>query len=103
MQLVVNNALFGAVGYEQRGAAAVAADNVFHPLTYGDIDIDAIEDPVMRAAAREQVASFGQCPRRLFRSPHPQRFMSMLPRSLFDTPHLLKVIFLTFLLSMNAR
>lgn len=31
---------------EQRGEAAIEADNLFHPLTYGDIDVDAIEDPV---------------------------------------------------------
>jgi hypothetical protein len=36
------------------------ADNLFHPLTYGDIDVDAIEDPLLRAAARQQILDFGQ-------------------------------------------
>jgi hypothetical protein len=40
-------------GYKQTGLAAVDADNVFYYLTYEDaVDIDAIEDPIMRRAVR---------------------------------------------------
>ena len=34
-------------GYKQRGSAAVNADNVFRHTSYaGDVDLDAITDPV---------------------------------------------------------
>jgi hypothetical protein len=50
-------------GCKQRGAAAVEAQNVFYHLTYeGAVDIEAIADPVMKAAAIEQIRSFGQTP-----------------------------------------
>ena len=50
-------------GCRQRGAAAVEAQNVFYHLTYeGAVDIEAIADPVMKAAAVEQIRSFGQTP-----------------------------------------
>jgi hypothetical protein len=50
-------------GCRQRGAAAVEAQNVFYHLTYeGAVDIEAIADPVMKAAAIEQIRSFGQTP-----------------------------------------
>ncbi|XP_029978874.1 protein FAN [Sphaeramia orbicularis] len=61
-------------GYKQRGAEAVAAHNVFHPLTYeGSIDCDSIEDPDQRIAMLTQILEFGQTPTQLFTSPHPQR------------------------------
>ncbi len=41
--------------YKQRGARAVEANNVFHHLTYGDVDVAAIEDPQERAALEAQV------------------------------------------------
>lgn len=62
-------------GYKQKGAAAEAADNVFHHLTYEGAarDIDAIADPRERAALEAQVNEFGQCPAQLFTEPHPPR------------------------------
>lgn len=61
-------------GCKQRGAAAEAAHNVFYFLTYeGAVDIDAIADPVERAAVEAQIALFGQCPSQLFTVPHPPR------------------------------
>ena len=61
-------------GIAQRGEAAVARDNVFHPLTYeGAVDLDTITDPAQRAATLQQIDEFGQTPRQLFRSAHPQR------------------------------
>ncbi len=41
--------------YKQRGAPAVEADNVFHHLTYGDVDVAAIADVRERAALEAQV------------------------------------------------
>lgn len=40
-------------GYKQTGPASVLAHNVFHYLSYEDaVDIDAIEDPIDREAAK---------------------------------------------------
>uniref|UniRef100_A0A3B4GXQ4 Neutral sphingomyelinase activation associated factor n=1 Tax=Pundamilia nyererei TaxID=303518 RepID=A0A3B4GXQ4_9CICH len=59
-------------GFKQRGSEAVAAHN-FHPLTYeGGIDCD-IEDTDQRIAMLTQILEFGQTPKQLFTSPHPQR------------------------------
>ncbi|XP_035475157.1 protein FAN [Scophthalmus maximus] len=61
-------------GFKQRGSEAVAAHNVFHPLTYeGGIDCDSIEDPDERIAMLTQILEFGQTPTQLFCTPHPQR------------------------------
>ena len=61
-------------GYKQRGPAAEAAHNLFYFLTYeGAVDVDAITDPMERAAVEAQIALFGQCPGQLFTVPHPQR------------------------------
>ncbi|KAM4533381.1 protein FAN [Odontesthes bonariensis] len=61
-------------GFKQRGSEAVAAHNVFHPLTYeGSIDCDSIEDTDQRIAMLTQILEFGQTPKQLFTSPHPQR------------------------------
>uniref|UniRef100_A0A8D0A5N5 Neutral sphingomyelinase activation associated factor n=1 Tax=Sander lucioperca TaxID=283035 RepID=A0A8D0A5N5_SANLU len=61
-------------GFKQRGSEAVAAHNVFHPLTYeGGIDCDSIEDPDQRIAMLTQILEFGQTPKQLFTIPHPQR------------------------------
>ncbi|CAG5895757.1 protein FAN [Menidia menidia] len=61
-------------GFKQKGSEAVAAHNVFHPLTYeGGIDCDSIEDTDQRIAMLTQILEFGQTPKQLFTSPHPQR------------------------------
>uniref|UniRef100_A0A6Q2WU99 Neutral sphingomyelinase (N-SMase) activation associated factor n=1 Tax=Esox lucius TaxID=8010 RepID=A0A6Q2WU99_ESOLU len=61
-------------GFKQRGSEAVAAQNVFHPLTYeGGIDCDSIEDPDQKIAMLTQILEFGQTPTQLFTTPHPQR------------------------------
>eukprot|EP00164_Ancoracysta_twista_P003908 GFYU01005239.1.p1 GENE.GFYU01005239.1~~GFYU01005239.1.p1 ORF type:complete len:1869 (-),score=444.28 GFYU01005239.1:22-4860(-) len=61
-------------GYKQRGEEAVTANNVFYHLTYeGAVDLDKIEDPMMRAATEAQIDSFGQTPSQLLTKPHPKR------------------------------
>uniref|UniRef100_A0A8C9VWS6 Neutral sphingomyelinase activation associated factor n=1 Tax=Scleropages formosus TaxID=113540 RepID=A0A8C9VWS6_SCLFO len=61
-------------GYKQRGSEAIAAHNVFHPVTYeGSIDCDSIEDPDQKIAVLTQILEFGQTPKQLFTTPHPQR------------------------------
>ncbi|GCC18509.1 hypothetical protein chiPu_0017964 [Chiloscyllium punctatum] len=50
--------------------------SVFHPLTYeGGVDWDSIEDPNQKIAMLTQILEFGQTPKQLFTSPHPQRIM----------------------------
>jgi hypothetical protein len=61
-------------GYKQRGEAALAADNLFHHLTYeGAVDLEKIDEPIQRAGLEAQINEFGQAPRQLFTSPHPVR------------------------------
>jgi len=61
-------------GFKQRGQAAIDSLNVFIHLTYeGEIDVDAITDPIMRTATISQINNFGQTPSRVFRKPHPQK------------------------------
>uniref|UniRef100_A0A3B4A0Z8 Uncharacterized protein n=1 Tax=Periophthalmus magnuspinnatus TaxID=409849 RepID=A0A3B4A0Z8_9GOBI len=56
-------------GFKQRGSEAVAAQNVFHPLTYeGGVDCDSIDDPDQRIAMLTQILEFGQTPTQLFGS-----------------------------------
>uniref|UniRef100_A0A1A8LKW8 Neutral sphingomyelinase (N-SMase) activation associated factor n=4 Tax=Nothobranchius TaxID=28779 RepID=A0A1A8LKW8_9TELE len=63
-------------GFKQRGSEAVAAQNVFHPLTYeGGVDCDSIKDTDQRIAMLTQILEFGQTPKQLFTSPHPQRII----------------------------
>ena len=70
-------------GYKQRGKEAVAANNVFFYMTYeGAVDIDKISDPVLRHAAQDQIAYFGQTPSQLLTFPHVKR------RPLADVLHL---------------
>uniref|UniRef100_A0A3Q3E518 Neutral sphingomyelinase activation associated factor n=1 Tax=Hippocampus comes TaxID=109280 RepID=A0A3Q3E518_HIPCM len=65
-------------GFKQRGSEAVGAHN-FHPLTYeGGIDCD-LEDPDQRVAMLTQILEFGQTPRQLFTTPHPQRIVARSP------------------------
>lgn len=63
--------VFGAL---QCGEGARKAYNIFHPLTYeGAVDVDSIEDNVVRHATIAQISSYGQTPRQLFRRPHPEK------------------------------
>ena len=69
-------------GYKQQGKEAEAAMNVFIHLTYaGEVDIDAISDPVYRNAVISQINNFGQTPNRLFTKPHPKRIVPDVMRS----------------------
>lgn len=62
-------------GYKQRGMASLAADNLFHFLSYeGTVDLEKIDDPIQRAGLEVQIHEFGQVPQQLFQEPHPTRF-----------------------------
>ena len=60
-------------GSKQEGKAAVKAINVFHPATYFGVDVNEIGDVVNRAALKTAIATYGQTPKKLFESNHPQR------------------------------
>lgn len=63
-------------GCKQKGSRAVTACNVFHPLTYeGGVDLNSIMDPNEKVALLTQILEFGQTPKQLFTTPHPQRIM----------------------------
>ncbi|XP_071847278.1 neurobeachin-like isoform X4 [Apostichopus japonicus] len=65
-------------GYKQKGPEAVRATNVFYYLTYeGAVDLETIDDPVMREAVEAQVRNFGQTPCQLLTDPHPPRSSAM--------------------------
>ncbi|KAL4252230.1 hypothetical protein ABKN59_005526 [Abortiporus biennis] len=60
-------------GYKQRDPDSL---NVFHPLSYeGSIDLDSITDELEMEATVGIIHNFGQTPRKLFTSPHPDRMM----------------------------
>ncbi|XP_023573448.1 protein FAN isoform X2 [Octodon degus] len=64
-------------GYKQKGEDAIGAHNVFHPLTYeGGVDLNSIEDPDEKVAMLTQILEFGQTPKQLFVTPHPQKITS---------------------------
>ncbi|RNF19576.1 putative neurobeachin/beige protein [Trypanosoma conorhini] len=67
-------------GYKQRGKEAVAAVNVFHPLTYeGSIDLSTIKDPVLLSSHETQIDCYGQVPLQLFTQQHKPRGKSTEP------------------------
>uniref|UniRef100_A0A8C6YD95 Neutral sphingomyelinase activation associated factor n=1 Tax=Naja naja TaxID=35670 RepID=A0A8C6YD95_NAJNA len=66
-------------GYKQKGNEAIAAQNVFHPLTYeGGVDLNSIMDTNERVALLTQILEFGQTPKQLFTIPHPRRIIPKL-------------------------
>lgn len=75
-------------GVKQTGPAALEALNVFMHITYeGTVDIDQIEDPVMRNATLAQIENFGQTPSKIFTNPHPARKVpSLFPSTPVASP-----------------
>ncbi|XP_019085122.1 PREDICTED: BEACH domain-containing protein A2-like [Camelina sativa] len=61
-------------GHKQRGKAAEKAVNVFYHYTYeGNVDVDAVTDPTLKASILAQINHFGQTPKQLFQKPHVKR------------------------------
>lgn len=61
-------------GYQQRGKAALDAQNLFYHLTYhGVVEMEKLTDPLLRDAVELQIAHFGQCPKQVFMEPHVPR------------------------------
>ncbi|XP_056022508.1 lysosomal-trafficking regulator-like isoform X3 [Ostrea edulis] len=82
-------------GFKQQGEEAVKAINVFHPSTYFGMDIDSVKDPLRRHALKTMVKTYGQTPRQLFKSTHPQRSFQPQKISHQDTPSVLSQLFLS--------
>ena len=57
-----------------------------HHTARAQVDIDKIEDPLKRQATIEQIRSFGQTPRMLFRKPHPPRLVLSRTGCVFASP-----------------
>jgi factor associated with neutral sphingomyelinase activation len=73
-------------GYQQKGEEAIAANNVFHPLSYeGSTDIEKIEDLHERAALEMQIMEFGQTPKQLYVKPHPAKYSYDIPKTMPST------------------
>ena len=61
-------------GSKQRRPEAVKAFNVFNYMTYeGMVDFESITDPIEKTGVKCQINEFGQCPRQIFKIPHPAR------------------------------
>ncbi|EGC32207.1 hypothetical protein DICPUDRAFT_155867 [Dictyostelium purpureum] len=74
-------------GYKQQGKGAEDSLNVFYYLTYeGAVNIDAITDPVEKAATIAQINNFGQTPKQLFDKPHPKRNSALIPLPFYAKP-----------------
>ena len=58
-------------GYKQRGAEAIKANNVFHPLTYDKNGTPNVAKVLDEKGKIDAINNFGQCPRQVFTSPHP--------------------------------
>lgn len=66
-------------GYKQRGEEAVQAKNLFNPLSYDESSQQNNEDD--EETFHQVITNFGQCPKQLFISPHPQR---IIKKAAFD-------------------
>ncbi|KAI8522961.1 hypothetical protein RHMOL_Rhmol13G0037500 [Rhododendron molle] len=79
-------------GCKQRGKAAEEAVNVFYHYTYeGNVDIDSVTDPAMKASILAQINHFGQTPKQLFLKSHVKRRVDrkLPPHPLKHSSHLL--------------
>lgn len=77
-------------GHLQDGAEAWAAHNVFHPYSYETClaSLDSMKDETRRAAIETHIREFGQMPKKLFCSPHPQRQCGATPESRIALEHI---------------
>ena len=61
-------------GRKQRDPASF---NCFHPLSYrGAVDLERLEDEGEKAASTAIIHNFGQTPEQIFKTAHPNRFLS---------------------------
>ncbi|XP_067940034.1 lysosomal-trafficking regulator-like isoform X2 [Watersipora subatra] len=75
-------------GYQQQGEAARAAVNKFHPATYYGLEVNSIEDELQQSAIKVMIRTYGQMPKQLFTSKHPEQLPQLTQehRLGFDIP-----------------
>lgn len=59
-------------GFKQSGKAALEAINCYHPACYFGYPVEQISDTVHRRAIETMIKTWGQTPKQLFISTHPQ-------------------------------
>lgn len=59
-------------GYKQSGKSAIDAINCYHPACYFGYPVEQISDTVHRRAIETMIKTWGQTPKQLFASSHPQ-------------------------------
>ena len=63
-------------GYKQSGKPALDAINLYHPACYFGYPVEQISDPVHRKAIETMIKTWGQTPKQIFTSNHPQSLMA---------------------------
>ncbi|XP_059821003.1 lipopolysaccharide-responsive and beige-like anchor protein [Hypanus sabinus] len=90
-------------GYKQQGPEAVRALNVFYYLTYeGAVNLNSINDPVLREAVEAQIRSFGQTPSQLLIEPHPPRSSAMQVTPLMFTDQMQQDVIMVLKFPSNS-
>lgn len=64
-------------GFKQSGKAAIDSINCYHPACYFGYPVEQIQDTVHRRAIETMIKTWGQTPKQLFTSPHPQSMLSI--------------------------
>ncbi len=59
-------------GFKQSGRSAIDSINCYHPACYFGYPVEQISDTVHRRAIETMIKTWGQTPKQLFTSPHPQ-------------------------------
>ncbi|XP_032873568.1 lipopolysaccharide-responsive and beige-like anchor protein [Amblyraja radiata] len=90
-------------GYKLQGPEAVRSLNVFYYLTYeGAVNLNSINDPVLREAVEAQIRSFGQTPSQLLIEPHPPRSSAMQVTPLMFTDQMQQDVIMVLKFPSNS-
>ncbi|CAN9510262.1 unnamed protein product [Ophioblennius macclurei] len=90
-------------GYKQQGPEAARALNVFYYLTYeGAVNLNSINDPMLREAVESQIRSFGQTPCQLLIEPHPPRSSAMQVTPLMFTEQMQQDVIMVLKFPSNS-
>jgi hypothetical protein len=72
-------------GIKQLGQAAIDSMNVFIHITYEhEVDIDAIEDELVKNATIAQINNFGQTPSKIFHKEHVRKYVPDVIKKIQD-------------------
>jgi hypothetical protein len=76
----INNWIDLIFGFKQSGKSAIDSINIYHPACYFGYRVDLITDVVHRKAIETMIKTWGQTPKQLFDSAHPQQTVSAMAR-----------------------